>query len=906
MSTPVLVGARSGGMTPLGVLRAVGWVGEWLGPEFPAVEQPVSTVSDDAVSAVGVELRALGPVEAVVGGELVDLGTPKQRALFALLLCRVDRPVAVDTVIEELWSGRPPAAAIASLLTYVSNLRRVLEPQRPPRAPAVVLRTRAPGYLLDSHRAEVDVRRFSGHATAGHEALARADPEQAVRKFDAALGLWRGPPYAEVRDAEWAAPEIARLEELRLSVIEGRFAALLELGAHPVTVAELEAHVQLHPLREHNCELLALGLYRAGRQADALAVLRATRTRLAEDLGIDPGPALQRLERDILTQAPVLDWHPRPVVPTAATVLPRVATPQLRSVEDAEVFVGREAALQRLADAVAGATHGHGRVVLVAGEPGIGKTRLLRRFAELAGVAVVWGACSEHVAAPPLWPWEQVLRAVLTHYPDHTVLSSVTELLDGDTPQLAEGVDVAGAALRRFEAIGQTLTAGPDPLVVVLDDVHWADLASLRLLAYLTDTITTRSRLLLVASYRSHESAALAETLAALARAGAERIELSGLDAQETQALVSTVAGRQVSKDTGDRLWARTEGNPFFLRELIGLLVSEQRLDQPDTVAVPVPVREVVLRRITRLPQTTAEVLSVAAIAGRHFDIDVVARAASIEVEPALEAIDAAVAAGLVVEDPQRLGWFGFTHALVAEALYEATGRLRRVRWHRQIGAAAAQIWAGHDQQASEIARHWLLAAELDPDTATQAATYAATAARVADTRLAPEDAAALWRQALSAANLAGDDVDRYPLLSGLATSLYRAGNPHDGLPIFVQTMQHVLTQNHPQDISRLVTTAVTALCESTWYPISAGVNNEQLIDALQRALPRLNDPVHRALALSFQAVARYYDDDPLRRLALSNQALTLARPTADTIALAHVLLLRAMALHGPDHLSNA
>jgi tetratricopeptide (TPR) repeat protein len=366
---------------------------------------------------------------------------------------------------------------------------------------------------------------------------------------------------------------------------------------------------------------------------------------------------------------------------------------------------------------------------------------------------------------------------------------------------------------------------------------------------------------------------------------------------------LSAVTSREVSKHTTARLWTRTEGNPFFLRELVGLLTSEQRLDQPDTAPVPVPVREVVLRRIARLPKTTTAVLSVAAIAGRHFDIDVVAEAASVEVEAALEAIDTAVAAGLVLEDQQRLGWFGFTHALLADALYETTGRLRRVRRHRRIGAAAARVWAGNDKLAAEIARHWLLAAELDPTTAAHAATHAATAARVADARLASEDAATLWRQALTAADLAGDKVDRYPLLIGLATSLYRAGNPRDGLPVFVQAMEQALGEDDPHgvDISRLVTTVAEAISESSWWPVVIGVD-ERLIDVLQRALPRLTDPVHRALALSFLAVARYYDDNPARRLALSDQALALARPATDTVVLAHVLHLRALALSGPDY----
>ncbi|MGH3752791.1 MAG: BTAD domain-containing putative transcriptional regulator [Pseudonocardiaceae bacterium] len=842
------------------------------------------------------EFRALGPVEAVVGGRLVDLGPPKQRALFGLLLSRVGRPVAVDVLLEELWAGDPPPASSASLLAYVSNLRRVLEPGRAPRAPATVLRTRAPGYLLDSSGAEFDVWRFTGHATAGRQARDRGDPYLALRELDAGLALWRGDAYADMRDAAWVVPEVARLEELRLSVVEGRCAALIELGAHQVAAAELEVHVQAHPLREYGCELLALALYRAGRQAGALAVLRATRSRLAQELGIDPGTALQRLERDILTQAPALDWRPPVSTPAVAPWVPATG-PAL--VEEREDFVGREAAVQQLVDGLAATAGGRGRVVLVAGEPGIGKTGLLRRFAGLAGVPVAWGGCPEHVAAPPLWPWEQVLRAMCARFPERPVPGPVTELLSGQSPELS---DVAGAALRRFEAIRQYLTADDSPTVVVVDDLHWADLASQALLAHLADTITA-SRLMLVASCRLHESAALAATLAALSRAEAVRIELTGLDAGETQALASAVAGRDVSRHTAQRLWARTEGNPFFLRKLVELLVSEHHLDldQPGAAPVPVPVREVVLRRIARLPASSVTLLSVAAVAGRDFDIEVVAEAAAVEIEAALEAIDAAVAAGLVAEDEQRLGWFRFTHSLVAEALYTATGRLRRIRRHRRIGAAAAQLWTGRDQLAAEIARHWLLAAELDPATAAQACDYAAAAARVADCRLAPEDAAESWRQALAAADLAGADIDRYPLLMGLATSLYRAGHLQDGLPVFVQAMEQALDQGDT-GASRLVTAALGVMGESNFYPVGYGVVDDRLVSALERALPQLTDLAQRALVLSCLAAARYYDDNPQRRAALSDEALGLARAAADDVCLAHVLRLRAMALRTPDY----
>ncbi|MGH3382768.1 MAG: BTAD domain-containing putative transcriptional regulator, partial [Actinoallomurus sp.] len=865
---------------------------------------------------VMVEFRALGPVEALVAGRLVDLGAPKQRALLALLVSLVGQPVAVEVMLETLWAGHPPPSAMASLQAYVANLRRVLEPDRAPRTPATVLLTCPRGYLLDSRVVNIDVHRFGERATAGWQAWDRGDPQQALTEFEAGLALWRGHAYSEVADATWVVPDVARLEELRLSVVEARCAALLAVGAHEVAVAELEAFIQAHPLREYGCELLSLALYRAGRQADALGVLRAIQTRLAEELGIDPRPALQHLEREILNQTPTLDWYPAAAVPTMTAPSRPTASSQVTPGPppspdtDGEVFVGRETALRQLLEALAPAAAGRGRVVTVSGEPGIGKTSLLRRFAKLAGVPVLWGTCPEHVAAPPLWLWEQVLRAVGNCFPQLSTPEPVVELLDGDTQQLVDGVNVAGATLRQFEAIVHYLTDASNtaPLVVLLDHLHRADLSSLRMLAHLAESVPA-SRLLLVVSYRSGEAAALAEPLAALARAGMTRIELDGLNTQDAQNLASAILHTEVGERTAEGLWARTEGNPFFLRELIKLLTSDQRLDQPHTAPVPSPVREVVLRRIAQLPPNAADVLSVAAIAGRHFDIEVVAEAASVEIEAVLEILDAAVAAGLIVEDQQRLGWFRFTHALAAEALYETTGRLRRARLHQRIGTAAARAWTGNTERAAEIARHWLLAAELGPTAAANASTHAATAARAADARLAPEDAAALWRQALTVADLAEkDDLDRHSLLIGLGTSLYRAGNPHDGLPVFVQAMEETLEAHDARggpDTSRLVTAAVAAISELTWYPVDYGEVDQRLVDVFQRALSQLTDPVQRALVLSCLAVARYYDGDPARRASLSDEALALARLATDNVALAHVLHLRASALNGPDYLDQ-
>ncbi|MCX5335456.1 MULTISPECIES: AfsR/SARP family transcriptional regulator [unclassified Streptomyces] len=286
---------------------------------WPAQEPPRTTPAHPRALA---EFHALGPIEAVVDGRLVDLGAPKQRALLALLVGKVGRPVAVDTIVEELWAGQPPPSAVSSTQAYVANLRRVLEPDRAPRTPPTVLRTYGRGYLLDTRVVEVDVHWFGERSVAGWQALDRGDPRGAVHEFETALALWRGQAYAEVADTACTRPDVARLEELRLSVVEGRCAALLAVGAHEIAVAELEAFVQDHPLREYGCELLGLALYRAGRQADALAVLRTNQRRLADELGIDPRPALRRLEQQILTQSSSLDWHPSPRPSGTATRRP--------------------------------------------------------------------------------------------------------------------------------------------------------------------------------------------------------------------------------------------------------------------------------------------------------------------------------------------------------------------------------------------------------------------------------------------------------------------------------------------------------------------------------------------------------------------------------------------------------
>lgn len=664
------------------------------------------------------EFRALGPVEAVVAGQPADLGPPKQRMLLTLLVGRISQPVSVDVLMEELWAGRQPPSAVASLQAYVANLRRVLEPARAPRTPAKVLRTGGGGYLLDGSVVDVDVRRFEECATAGWQRWDRGEPQRALSEFESALALWRGQAYAEMPNTSRVMPEAARLEELRLSVVEGRCAALLAVGAHEVAVAELEAFTQAHPLREYGCELLSRALYRAGRQADALAVLRTNQKRLADELGIDPRPALQNLEREILNQAPALDCVLAPAVRPTATLTGPVGPARVRRTgpppspgPEGDIFVGRETALRQLSDALAAARAGHGQVVTISGEPGVGKTALLRRFAMSTEVPVLWGAAPSSMDTPPLWPWQQVLRSAVICCPTCVVPAPVAELLDPDAPPPAEGGEPA-ATMRRFEAIVHYLTDAcrATPLVIALDHLHRADRGSLCLLAHLAESVPA-SRLLVAAAFQS--GAAAAETSAALARSEITRVELTGFAIQDIQALVKAMLHQDVGWSAAEELRARTEGNPFFLRELIKLADSQGCPDLPHTVPVPASVRAMVLGTVAQLPQAAADLLVVASVAGRQFSIDVVAEAASIESEAALGLVETIVAAGMIVEDQQRLGWFHFAHALVAEVLCETVGRLRRVYLRRRIDAAAARVWTGTIAKSIESA--WRSASRTDP-----------------------------------------------------------------------------------------------------------------------------------------------------------------------------------------------
>ncbi|MFG2011580.1 BTAD domain-containing putative transcriptional regulator [Micromonospora sp. NPDC048868] len=246
-----------------------------------------------------VRFGVLGPVVAWDGvGAPIDLKGPKHRAVLARLLVGRGRVVPVDRLVDDLWQ-EPSPGAVGSVRTFVAALRRALEPQRAPREPARLLVTEGPGYALRVAPDAVDAWRFENEVAAA----STAPPQEALERLDRALGCWRGPAFAGIDDEPWARVERSRLEQLRLNAIEQRAEARLTVGRASDVVPDLDAHVAEHPWREEAWRLLALALYRAGRQVDALAVLRQARSLLLEQLGVDPSPRLRRLETDILRQA---------------------------------------------------------------------------------------------------------------------------------------------------------------------------------------------------------------------------------------------------------------------------------------------------------------------------------------------------------------------------------------------------------------------------------------------------------------------------------------------------------------------------------------------------------------------------------------------------------------------------
>ncbi len=319
------------------------------------------------------EFRLLGPLEVAEDGRPVSLGGSRARALLALLLLHRNEVVAVDRIVDELWGERPPKTAEQVVRVYVSQLRKALEPSRSDGPPQVLV-TQGSGYVLRVDPGQVDVDRLDALRAEGRSLLAAEDAANAAGALDEALSLWRGPALPEFAYETFAQPEIARLEELRLATLEDLFDARLAAGRDSDLVADLEQLVDANPLRERLRSQLMLALYRSGRQADALKTYQRGRRLLIDELGLEPGETIRRLETQILQHDPGLDW---PSVSPLSAEIPARPPPRSRRLTVLGVAVTL-LAIAAIAGLVTAATVGHGprrpsaatlRVALVVNAP---------------------------------------------------------------------------------------------------------------------------------------------------------------------------------------------------------------------------------------------------------------------------------------------------------------------------------------------------------------------------------------------------------------------------------------------------------------------------------------------------------------------------------------------------------
>ncbi|MFG1703621.1 BTAD domain-containing putative transcriptional regulator [Nonomuraea sp. M3C6] len=845
--------------------------------------------------------QVLGPIEVLdVGGGPVQLGGQKQRALLGLLLAARGKVISVAHLVDELWGDDPPPKVLTSVQSYVANLRRALEPDRPARGPARILITRPPGYALAAD--SVDYTEFERLASAAHESLA-TDAAHARELLRTAAGLWRGEPYADVAvAAPGLAAEAARLGELRLLATEDRFRAELALGVHARLVGELEQLVAAHPLREAAWGLLAVALYRSQRQGEALDALRRARRLLADELGVDPGPELTRLESAVLHHEPSLDARPAPGKPPAyaASVAagPRVAAAGL---------VGRDEWLARLTGYLVDATAGRGSVVLVTGEPGIGKTGLARALTATAaamGVRTGWGRCEEAVGAPALWPWSQALGPLVNAAGAATRLPALAALLPDLDGTAAADVDTA--AFKLAEATAALLRAA-GPTLLVLDDLHWADGDTLRLVRRLGTMLAGLPVVLLLTSRdaQADRTPELADTLADLARADLVRVGLRGLDQAGVRAYVRLSYGVEIPDEVAAALRERTNGNPFFVGEVVRLLADERRLTEPGTVAalrVPDGVRDVVRRRISQLPGDVETLLSTAAAFGPTFDVDLVETASGLTADAAMSATEAALLAGLIVEE--GVG-HRFTHALVQEAVYVRLPPSRRRQLHAAIAEAIEERSGGvGETRSAELAHHYGRAGSTH---ARAAWTHALRASALAARQPAPTEAARLQEAALSALSRdrTATTSDRYDVLIGLALARRRAGYERQAWEATREAAEVALASG---DVVAAARAAVATTADAIWswreYQV-VDVAGVALFERLVRELPPGHETIRARLLAALAAEIYYGTDTADRAVAFSTEAEALARTHGSRADLAHVLELRHVAYERPQLLTE-
>jgi len=661
----------------------------------------------------------------------------------------------------------------------------------------------------------------------------------------------------------------------------GRLAAAAERAGDLAAAVRWTRRLVSHdPLSEDAHRELIRRLAEAGDRPSALAAFAQWRTRLADELHVAPSAPTRELVDEVRREART------PGRSRGAARLP----PAL-AMRRGPPFVGRGKLLERLRGAWSRAGEGAPQLWLIAGEAGIGKTRLATELATALhrdGAAVLYGRAYPE----PLVPYQPFSEAL-----GRDRFADLVAAADNDRYLL-------------FDAVASELARPPGTLLVI-DDLHWADRPTLMLLQHVL-RCSQPNPLLVVGTFRHAEvdpGHPLAEALAEVRRDHPfERIVLNGLRPDELGDLIAGVTG-----SAGDERFVRamhdeTEGNPFFAEEVLRHLAESGTLEQRmatgslGAMGVPEGVKDVVGRRLGRLGEHANHVLAIAAVVGRRFGLDVLERLSELDEEELVGALEDALAADLIADEPGAPGRLAFTHALVRETVYDALSRTRRLRLHRRVGRALEDLHAADPAPyLGELAHHFVAAAE--PGHADDAVRYATAAGDRAMEQLAYEDAAVHYRAALATLRLAGaaSDDQRCDLLLALGAAEARAGEGADARANFEQAADLAERLGSAERVAEAALGYGADVLGGLWW-LSVGVTDKRMVDLLERALVLLPaDGALRARVLAQRAMQLYWTHEREHGTALSAQAVEMARAAGDPTTLLYTLAARHAALWGPD-----
>jgi class 3 adenylate cyclase len=581
------------------------------------------------------------------------------------------------------------------------------------------------------------------------------------------------------------------------------------------------------------------------------------------------------------------------------------------------VFVGRERELERLREAVDGGLAGRGSLQLLVGEPGIGKTRAaeeLATYARVSGARVYWGRCREDEGAPAYWPWVQAIRSyardtdpVALAWQLGAGAAEVAQLIPEVAEKLdvepAKGSDSEEARFRLFDSVTTLMlgAARDRPIVLVLDDLHWADEPSLLLLRFAARELTS-SGLLILGTYRDVELGRhhpLARMLGEISGIeGSRRIPLKGLSVGAVERYIEMTSGAPAPVGLAEAVQERTDGNPFFVGEVVRLLASEGKLTSGGSAAelhIPQGVREVIGRRLDRLSDETNAALRVAAVIGRDFDEELVWRVADMQPDQLMTAATEAVAERLVTDLGDR--HYLFAHALVRDTLYEELSPPRRSALHERTGLAIEQICGGNvDERLGELAHHFLEAAPRG-DLA-KAIDYAQRAGEQDMEQLAYEDAVDVYGRALEVLDLMDepDEGLRCSLLLSLGGAEAKSARVADARDAFERAAD---SARRLDDADSLVGAAIGIAMMS-----DAGRLDEKLLALLDESLEWIGPErtARRAALLSAKSAEMYWlDNDLTESTRLVDEAIEIAREVDAPASLAAALQRKIFIPAGPN-----